>query len=181
MARGATVVQFEIELSDVDRGVYESLSFSAAQHPSESGPYLAARVLAFALEHCEGLAFTQGLSSGDNSAIQTHDLTGQLLGWVEVGTPAGPRLHKASKAADHVAVYCHKDPSAWLKDLARERVHRSESIQLFALDPAGVTAVADALERRNVWSLSRVDGVVYLQAGDTTLELAVRSLPWPSA
>jgi uncharacterized protein YaeQ len=179
MARGATVVQFEIDLSDVDRGVYESLVFSAAQHPSESGPYLTARVVAFALEYAEGLAFTAGLSSGDEPAIQRKDLTGQLLDWIEVGTPDGPRLHKASKAADRVAVYCHKNPHGWLRDLSRERVHGAESIELYGLNAADIDALADAVERRNRWSLSRIDGVIYLQIGETSLELGMERLAWP--
>jgi uncharacterized protein YaeQ len=181
MARGATVVQFEIDLSDVDRGVYEALSVSAAQHPSESGAYLAARVLAFALEWAEGLTFTAGLSSGDEPALWVRDLTGQLRDWIEVGTPEGPRLHKASKAATRVAVYCHKDPASWLRGLARERVHDAGGIELFALPPAGVERLADGLARRNAWSLSRVDGVVYLQAGDVGHELPIGRLPWPEA
>ena len=46
MALGSTVYHLEIELSDVDRGVYETLSLKAAQHPSETPGYLVARVLA---------------------------------------------------------------------------------------------------------------------------------------
>ena len=180
MARGATVLQFDIDLSDVDRGVYEALSFSAAQHPSESAPYLVARVLAYALEWHEGLSFTTGLSSGDVPAIQGRDLTGQLLQWIDIGTPDGPRLHKASKAADRVAVYCHKDPHSWLRLLARERVHDAEGIDLFALDPQAVDALADALKRRNAWSLSRIEGIVYLEAEGAAHELAVTALEWPS-
>lgn len=176
MARGATVLQFEIELSDVDRGVYDTLQLNVAQHPSESAPYVVARVLAFALEHDEGLAFTTGLSSSDVPAIEQRDLTGRLLAWIEVGTPAGPRLHKASKAADRVAVYCHKNPQAWLRGLDPSAVHGAEDIALFGLDPAGVEALADALQRRNRWSLSRIEGVLYLDLDGTSHELALTPL-----
>ena len=180
MARGATLVQFDIDLSDVDRGVYESLSFPAAQHPSESGVYLVARVLAYALEYAEGIAFTRGLSSGDEPAIQICDLTGRMHDWIEVGTPEGPRLHKASKAADRVAVYCHKDARDWLRGLARERVHDSENIELFALPPEGIEALAQQVERRNTWSLSRIEGTLYLDVGEVHTELAVERLAWPA-
>ena len=46
MALGATVHRFQIDLSDVDRGVYEALDLRVARHPSESVPYLLTRTLA---------------------------------------------------------------------------------------------------------------------------------------
>ncbi len=78
MALGATVRRFDLEVSDVDRGVYESLDLKVAQHPSENGPYLVARMLAYALELEEGLAFTNGLAASDEPALWVRDLTGRL-------------------------------------------------------------------------------------------------------
>ena len=46
MALTATIYNFDIDLSDSDRNVYETLSLRVAQHPSESDEYLIARVLA---------------------------------------------------------------------------------------------------------------------------------------
>ena len=179
MARGATIMQFDVTLSDVDRAVYETLSVSAAQHPSESAEYLAARVLAYALEYQEGLTFTAGLSVGEEPALWVRDLTGQLHDWIEVGTPEGPRLHKASKAASRVAVYCHKEPSAWLRGLARERVHAAERIELLALPPAVLGSLAQGLERRNAWAISRIEGAIFVTAGPHNHEFVVPRLDWP--
>jgi len=179
MARGSTVMQFEIEVSDVDRNVYETLSLSAAQHPSESREYLVARVLAHCLEQTDGLAFTRGLAEPDEPALWVKDLTGRLLAWIEIGTPTGARLHKASKAADAVAVYCHRPPEPWLQNLGKERVHGSDAIRLVALDPRAVEHLAGAIERRNRWSLSRIEGTVYVEAGGETHTVVVTPLPWP--
>ncbi len=180
MARGSTVLQFEIEVSDVDRSVYETLSLSPAQHPSESREYLVARVLAHCLEQTDGLSFTRGLSEADEPALWVKDLTGRLLRWIEIGTPAGARLHKASKAADEVVVYCHRPPEPWLGNLAKERVHGAEAIRLLALDPRAVADLADSVERRNRWSLSRIEGTVYVEAGGASHSLTVTPLEWPS-
>ena len=46
MALTATIYNFDVELADGDRNVYESLALRVAQHPSESDEYLIARVLA---------------------------------------------------------------------------------------------------------------------------------------
>ena len=51
MALTATVYNFDIELADMDRGVYETLDLRVARHPSESAEYMVVRVLAFCLEY----------------------------------------------------------------------------------------------------------------------------------
>ena len=56
---------FEIALSDIDRGEYAQLELKVARHPSESDAYMCTRVLAYALEHQGGIAFSQGLSASD--------------------------------------------------------------------------------------------------------------------
>ena len=125
VALNATLFNCEIALSDSDRGVYESLELKLAQHPSESTQYLATRLLAYCLECTEGLAFSKGLSDTDVPALSVHDLTGKLTSWIEVGLPEPARLHKAAKASPRVAVYAHKDLSAWLPRLAAESIHRA--------------------------------------------------------
>ncbi len=180
MAQGSTVFGFDLVLSDVDRGVYESLSFKAARHPSETAVYLVTRVLAYALEWTEGIEFSPGLSTADVPAITVRDRTGQLRAWLEIGTPDATRLHRASKAAERVAVYCHKNEESWLRGLAGQTVHEHEAIGLYRLDPVFVEAVAQRVERRNRWSLSVTEGALYLDMGDgQTLEGSVTRLPWP--
>ena len=51
MALTATIYNFEIDLADSDRGVYETVTLRVAQHPSESDEYLIGRVLAYLLEY----------------------------------------------------------------------------------------------------------------------------------
>ncbi len=69
MAIGATMHTFEIQLADVDRGVYEDLSLRVAQHPSETDAYLVTRVLAYCLEYEEGIAFSAGGAFATRPAI----------------------------------------------------------------------------------------------------------------
>src|SRR5206468_464495 len=120
MALGATVYTFDIDLADADRHVYETLALRIARHPSESEEYLVARLLAYALELTEGIAFSSGgISDPDEPPIAVRDLTGAIRTWIEIGNPDVARLHKASKAARRVAVYTHKDPERLLESLSR--------------------------------------------------------------
>src|SRR5262245_32856653 len=87
MALPATIYNFDIDLSDSDRGVYESVALRVAQHSSESDEYLIARVLAYLLEHAEGIAFSRGVSEPEEPMISVRDLTGKVRSWIEIGTP----------------------------------------------------------------------------------------------
>jgi len=99
MALGATIYSFTIQLSDMDRGVYETLDLRVAQHPSEAAEYMLTRVMAYCLEYQEGITFSKGLADADQPAVWVHDPTGRLTVWIEVGTPTAERLHRASKLA----------------------------------------------------------------------------------
>src|SRR5690606_41532353 len=104
MALGATIHVFSVRLSHVDRGIYETLELRLARHPSESADFLVTRLLAYCLEHTEGIAFSKGLSDPDEPAIVVRDLTGALRARIEVGGPEAPRLHKEATAEYRVAV-----------------------------------------------------------------------------
>lgn len=173
MALTATMRRFEIELADSDRGVYEALDLRVAQHPSESDRYLVARVLARALEHAEGVAFTRGLAADDEPALWQRDLRGDLLAWIEVGAPSADRLHKASKSGARIAVYTWKTDQL-LRELAERAIHRADEVAIHALDPDLLDAIAATLDRNNRWELSITGGSLYLGAGGQTFEGAVQ-------
>lgn len=175
---GSTQHVFDVTLADLDRGVYEDLSLQVARHPSESEAYLVARVLAYALEHAEGIAFPPGgLSAPDQPAVWIHDATGALTAWIEVGTPDARRLHKASKAADRVAVYCHRDPDAWLRALGAEKIHAPERIAIVLLDRALVEGIAARLDRRTTLSVTKTEGTLYVEVGGEQLTAPIEARP----
>lgn len=173
MALQATIYNFDIELADSDRGVYESLALRVARHPSESEDYLIARVLAYVLEFVDGLAFSRGISDPDEPAMSVRDLTGAIHTWIDVGTPDAARLHKASKAATRVVVYTHKEPRQFLNRLAGEKIHRADELELYALDRALVRALVARLDRRVACSVSVVDRELYVAIGTDNLKGAV--------
>lgn len=173
MAIGATIHTFEIQLSDVDRGVYEQLSLKVAQHPSETVPFMVTRVLALCLEHEEGIAFGDGISGGDEPAVVVRDLTGALVAWIEVGAPEAERVHRGSMAAERTAVYTHRDPDRVAGRWAGKRIHRPEDVRLVSFDDGFVDAVADAVARRTTMSVSVMEGTLYVEVNGATLSTAV--------
>lgn len=176
MALNATIYNFDIELADADRHVYESLALRVARHPSESEEYLVARVLAYLLEYAEGIEFSRGVSEPDEPAISVRDLTGRIVTWIDIGTPDAARLHRASKAAARVAVYTHKDPTQLLRQLAGERIHQADALELYAFDRAFIAAMVGHLERRVSFSVSIAERELFIAIGTENLTGAISSL-----
>jgi len=176
VALTSTIYRFDIDLADADRQVYESLALHVACHASESEEYLIARVLAYAIEYTEGIAFTRGLSEPESPAILIQDLTGAIRSWVEIGTPDAARLHKACKVSPRVVVYTHKDPAQWLRALAGERIHRGGVLELYAIDRSLVAGLVARLDRRVSWALSITDREITASIGAETLTGVVRRL-----
>jgi len=157
LALTATIYNFDIDLADSDRGVYETLALRVAQHPSESEEYLVARLLAYCLEYAEGIGFSSGLSDPDEPTLAVRDLTGAIRVWIEIGSPDAARLHKASKAADRAVVYTHKDPVQLLKQLDGARVHRADDVEIYSFERALIAGFVAKLERRMAMAISVSD------------------------
>ncbi|WP_084039331.1 YaeQ family protein [Demequina sp. NBRC 110053] len=177
MAAGATVHTFEITLADVDRGVYEEVSLRVARHPSETAAFMMTRVLAFCLEHQEGIAFSEGIATADEPAIVVRDLTGALVAWIEVGAPDAERLHRGSCAADRTAVYTHREPAKLLASWEGKRIHRREGVALHSFDRAFIDAAAALVERRNAATVSVTERHLYLELNGTSIDTAICDHP----
>jgi uncharacterized protein YaeQ len=136
-----------------------------------------ARVLAYALEFTEGIAFSRGVSEPDEPAIVVRDLTGAIRVWIDIGLPDAARLHRASKATPRVVVYTHKDPVQLVSRLSGEHIHRAEAIEVYAIDRNLITAVASRLERRMSFGLSIAERELYVSIGSETLNGSVVRYP----
>jgi uncharacterized protein YaeQ len=177
MAAGAQIHTFQVQLADVDRGIYDEFALRAARHPSETAAYLMTRVLAYCLEFEEGIAFSEGISAADEPAVLVRDATGRITAWIEVGAPDAERLHFGSKLADRTTIYTHRDPAKLLPQWAGKKIHRAEAITLHSFDPGFIDDAADALERRNTMSVSVTEHQLYLELNGRTLSSAVHDHP----
>ena len=65
------------------------------------------RLLAFALNASDALAFGRGLASEDEADLTQRDLTGAIELWVDVGLPDEKSLRKASGRSERVIVYAY--------------------------------------------------------------------------
>lgn len=174
MSPKSTVYHFSLDISDVDRGVYECVKLPTALHPSESLEFMMTRVLAFACELEEGIVFSAGIGATDEPAISVRGLDGSLRVWVEIGAPVPERLHKASKAAKRVAVYCHRSAELVYSQLVESKIFRGEEICFYSFCDGFISGLTSALQKRNELSISRSEQAVYLQLNGESFSSPLR-------
>lgn len=183
MARTGTVHRLKIDLSDVDRAVYEPLDLRVAQHPSEPTRRVLTKTLAYALSFAPGIAFARaGLSDlGDEPEIAIPEGDGMRIAeWIEIGAPASDRLKRASNAARRVVVYSTSDVEGVLE--RARALPRADRITLHALDPAFVDALAERVALASGrFELVRSGGHLYATGGGVTVDapLVTRSAAAP--
>ncbi len=169
MALTATVHHIEVGLSDVDRGVYETLDLRLARHPSESMRYLVTRLLAYCLSFEEGIAFSKGgLSSTDEAPVAIRDRTGILLAWIDVGSPSAERLHKASKAARRVAIFTHQDLAALRREA--NAIHKADAIEVYRFDTGFLDEIEARIGRNTKLEVVRNEGHLYVTLDGRNIE-----------
>jgi uncharacterized protein YaeQ len=170
MALPSTVYKATIQLSDLDRGVYTTLQSTLARHPSETAERLVARLLAYCLFYEEELAFTKGVSAGDEPDLWSKAPDGRVALWVEVGLPDAERLLKAARHAERVGlVACGTGLVTWQRQHL-DKLRRSRAVTVIGLDQRFLECLVERLERSVVWSVTITEGNVYLQIGTETLE-----------
>jgi uncharacterized protein YaeQ len=177
MALSATIYNFDVNLADVDRGVYEQLVFKVAMHPSEAMEYMLLRVLAYCLEYTEGIQFGKGIGQDDEPPVFAKDLTGQLTVWVEIGLPDAERMHRAAKAAPRAALYTHRDAPILWRNFEGATIHRADEVPLYVVDVRFLRRLGEKIDRRNSFDLSITERQVFLSLGGETFETSIPALP----
>jgi uncharacterized protein YaeQ len=173
VALTATLYNFDTELADIDRGVYQTLALRLARHPSETSEFMLTRLLAYCLEYTEGIEFTDGVSAGDEPAVLVRDMTGRITAWIEVGMPDASRLHRGSKLAGRAAVYTHRNVDKVLDGLKAKQVHRAEEIPVYEFGKGFVDDVAAVVQRREKLSVSITERQLYLDVSGQTFNTTV--------
>lgn len=170
MALPSSIYRVNIQLSDIDRGIYETLQTTVARHPSETEERLVARLLAYALFFEPELAFTKGISAVDEPDLWLKGPDDRVLLWVEVGIPESDRILKASRHSVRVAlVACGRAFPVW-EQQHLPRLMNIPNLTLISFDQAFISCLASRLDRSINWEVTITDGNVYINAGEETFE-----------
>ena len=136
MALKATIYKAQLQLSDMDRGVYGEHLLTIARHPSETDERMMIRVLAFALnapasnDH-GALELAKSLWDTDEPDLWQKDLTGQIVHWIDVGQPDERRIMRASPRAERVTVMSFSSSTpVWWSNLA-SKITRARNVAVW--------------------------------------------------
>lgn len=161
MALQSTPYKVELNLTDLDRGVYENRRFTVAKHPSETEERLAVRLIAYALWYDEQLAFGRGLSDVDEPALWEKSLDDRVLHWIEVGQPDAERMTWCSRRAERVSVLAYGNLRVW-QDKVLGAVKTLKNLNVAALAAEPLAELARDLPRAISWSVMISDGSLFV-------------------
>ncbi|MBU1216606.1 YaeQ family protein [bacterium] len=146
MALKATIYKALLNVADMDRHYYAEHNLTVAQHPSENDLRLMVRLVAFALNAEEDLAFTKGISQDDEPDLWLKELDGSIKLWIDLGQPDEKRIKKACGRAEKVIIYMFQENSAqaWWKQMENSlKRFKNLSVVLLKMD----TDIESLLER----------------------------------
>ncbi|WP_342246428.1 YaeQ family protein [Pseudomonas sp. OTU5201] len=161
MALQATPYKVELNLTDLDRSVYENLRFTVAKHPSETEERLAVRLIAYILWYHEQLAFGRGLSDVDEPALWEKSLDDRVLHWIEVGQPDAERITWCSRRTERFSLVTYGNLRVWQTKVL-DGVRSLKNINVVAVQQEALEELARDLPRSISWSVMISDGSLFI-------------------
>lgn len=177
MALTATIFKAQLNVSDLDRGHYETYPLTLARHPSETDERMMIRLLAFALFADDDLGFTRGLSSNDEPDLWKKNYSGEVDLWIEIGQPDERRIRKACSLADKVIVICYGGRAAgiwWQQN--QDALKRFDNLQVLNIPVEDSKALAGLAEKNMQLHCTLQEGQVFI--GNDKLNLTLVPELW---
>ena len=175
MALKPTIFKMNINVSNLDQDVYETIPLTIAQHPSETTERMVTRILAFVLNNQEFLSFTKGLSEADDPDIWAKNYSDEFLLWVDVGEPGFERIKKACRQAKSVKIYTFNTKSnVWWKQSLKD--FSKITAQVYQFDFEQIQSFASLVERTMDFSITLTDNVFYIAADKGSCEVNLTTL-----
>ncbi|PZP23869.1 MULTISPECIES: YaeQ family protein [Pseudomonas] len=161
MALQATTYKVEINLTDLDRSVYDTARFTVARHPSETEERLVVRLIAYLLWYGELLSFGRGLSDVDEPALWEKSLDDRVLHWIEVGQPDAERITWCSRRAERFSLVAYGNLRVWQSKVL-DGVRSLKNINVVAVPQEALETVARDLPRSINWAVMISEGTLFI-------------------
>ena len=176
MALKATIYKAQLQIADMDRGIYGDHNVTIARHPSEADERMMIRLLAFALnvtadEQRGKLEFAKDLWDVDEAALWHKDYTDALQHWIDVGQPDDKRLMRAAGRSERVSVYSFASSTpVWWKTM-ETKLTRAANLVVWQIEAAQSQALAKLAERSMQLQVSIQDGTVWMSTAADSVEI----------
>ncbi|MDP2562707.1 YaeQ family protein [Psychrobium sp. 1_MG-2023] len=174
MAQKATIYKADVNIANMDHGIYLDQNLTIAQHPSETIQRMMLRIVAWAMYANERLVFTRGLCEEDEPELWQKNFSDDIELWIDLGLPDEKRLKKASVRAQKAVLFTYGSNAAreWWKQ------HQSigkkfSNLTIHFVDDAMMEALADLVSRTMQLQFSISDGQIWLSCQEQSILLEV--------
>ncbi|TMP34804.1 YaeQ family protein [Pseudoalteromonas rubra] len=177
MALKSTILKANLSLSDMDRHVYQDISVTLAQHPSENAQRVMVRLLAFALEYQDGLSFSKGLCVEDEPDIWLKNYSDEIELWLSVGLPEEKWLKKASNRSKQVVLYTYGENNQgpwWQKN--RNTLRQYTNLKVISLPYSATSVMAEMLTRTMALTVTVQDSEIWFSDEQHSVHLIPETL-----
>ncbi len=177
MAQKATIYKADINLANMDLGVYLDQSLTIAQHPSETLQRMMLRIVAWAMHGNEQLNFTKGLCDEDEPELWQVNYSDEIELWIDLGLPDEKRLKKASVRAQHAVLFAYGENAAaqwWSQQ--QTTAQKYNNLTIYMVSDATMAALADLATRTMQLQFSISDGEIWLSCGEQSVLLEISTL-----
>lgn len=177
MALKSTIFKAQVQLSDMDRHVYESLSITVARHPSENDERMMCRLLAYLLNYHERLSFTKGLCVDEEPEIWHLSFSDEIELWIDFGLVDEKRIRKACGRAQKVMVYGYGagDFDNWWQK-TQDKVKRFDNLEIFHIPQAAIGEMVSLVNRSMDLQCTIDNGEVWLTDGTASATAVLQQL-----
>ncbi|MDQ7002763.1 MAG: YaeQ family protein [Ghiorsea sp.] len=177
MAIKSTIYKVDIQVSNMDTYYFEEHSLTLAKHPSEHESRMMTRLLAFALNAHEQMAFSKGLCADDEPDLWQKSLSDEVEVWIDLGQPDEKRIRKACGRAKQVIIYTYNYRSAltWWEQ-TKNKLSRFNNLSVFVLNDEVVAAMGDMAKRNMQLQYTIQDGETLLSDGEHSLVIEPKKL-----
>ena len=176
MAIKATIYKANLQIADMDRGLYATHQLTLPRQPSETDERLMVRLLAFALQvpaddHDGALVFARGVADAEEPDLWQHSLAGELRQWIEVGQPDERRLVRAAGRADRVTLYTYSGSAHIWWAGVQNKLTRLSNLTVWQIPAAHSQALAALAERTMQLQITVQDAQIWVGNGERSVEV----------
>jgi uncharacterized protein YaeQ len=176
MALHATIHKAELQLSDIDRGIYGDYPVTIARHPSETEERMLVRLLAYALNIPDNsdhgpVEFAKDLWNIDEPSLWQKDFTGDIVHWIEVGEPDEKRLLRMGARVGRVSVYCYSTTATQWWTGIQTRLTRLQNLAVWQIPPEQSEALCVLAQRSMQLNVTIQDGSVWMSDNAHSVEI----------
>lgn len=177
MALKSTIIKAHLSISDMNRHIYQDISLTLAQHPSETEQRLMVRILAFILQFQEQLEFTKGLCADDEPEVWIKNYSDEIELWIELGLPEEKRLKKACNRAKQVVLYTYGENNQqiwWQKN--QQKLATYDNLTIISLPYEATSQLAHMVSRAITLTATIQDNEVWLSDENNSVHIVVEQL-----